>query len=116
MSNPAPKMYGIKHCDKVRVARVYLEEKGVAFDMHDYKKEGVDVDALKAAFAMHGWENVINRKSVTWRKLPEADRAAMDEAGAIKAAQDNASIVKRPILIAGDQIILGFDEEAYGTL
>ena len=35
-------VYGIPNCDTVKKARVWLGTNGIAFDFHDYKKEGAD--------------------------------------------------------------------------
>lgn len=107
------KIYGIKNCDTMKKAITFLDETGVMYDFHDYKKLGIDEDALAEAINAHGWENVINRRSATWRKLPEAVRGAMDAEKAVQIARDNPSVIKRPVLTAGGEILLGFDAEEY---
>lgn len=111
-----PMILGIKNCDAVRKATKWLEAQGIEHHVHDYKKMGVDVAVLEEAFAQHGWDNVINRRSTTWRKLDDSVKEAMDEKSAVAIAQDNPSIVKRPMLKVGANIALGFEEEAYKEL
>jgi Spx/MgsR family transcriptional regulator len=108
-----PKIYGIKNCDTVRKALKWLEANNIAYDFHDYKKLGVDEKAFNKAVKKHGWENVINRRSPSWRKIPKEQQDSMNESNAINSAQENTSLIKRPMLIYGDEIILGFDENAY---
>jgi arsenate reductase (glutaredoxin) len=36
------KLYGIPNCNTVKKARAWLDEHGVAYDFHDYKKQGID--------------------------------------------------------------------------
>ena len=108
------KIYGIKNCDTMKKAMKWLEHAGVIYTFHDYKKLGVDIEVLKRAIAQHGWENVINRRGTTWRKLPDNVKDAMDENRAIKLAEDNPSVVKRPLLdLQQGQIILGFKDALY---
>lgn len=110
---PDIKVYGIKNCDSMKKTFVWLDKNGIAYDFHDYKKSGADEATLKAAIKAHGWENVINRKGTTWRALDEKTRAGMTEKSALAAAMDNPSLVKRPLIAAGKDILLGYDEAVF---
>lgn len=109
----APKIYGIKNCDTMKKAFKWMDANSVAYDFHDYKKEVVDQDILIAAIKMHGWEKVINRRGTTWRKLPDDIKESMDETKAVEHAAANPSMIKRPLLVQEDDILLGFDEKSY---
>lgn len=109
-------IYGIKNCDTMKKAFKFLDERGTEYVFHDYKKAGVDEAVLRSAISAHGWENVINRRGMTWRKLSDDVKGTMDEEGAVGVAQENASIVKRPILVQGDRILLGFNADDYAAL
>ena len=106
-------IYGIKNCDTMKKAFRFLDEAGATYQFHDYKKQGVDEAVLRRTIDQHGWENVINRRGTTWRKLPEEVQNAMDVDLAVKTAMENSSIVKRPLLVSGDDILLGFDTAVY---
>lgn len=110
------KIYGIKNCDTMKKAFKWLDENGADYSFHDYKKDGLDEAAFTAAIKTHGWEKVINTRGTTWRKLPEDMRENMNEADALAAAKDNPSLVKRPLLIANENILLGFKAEDYEAL
>lgn len=110
------KIYGIKNCDTMKKAMIWLNDHGVAYDFIDYKKAGADAEVLRAAIAQHGWDNVINRRGTTWRQLPDAVKAQMDDEAAISAAMENPSLVKRPLLINDAHITLGFKPEIYAAL
>jgi len=43
-----PILYGIKACDTMKKARVWLEAAGVAHEFHDYKVRGIDRARLEA--------------------------------------------------------------------
>ena len=109
-------VYGIKNCDTMKKAFTWLDKHKVEYDFHDYKKSGADEAVLKRAVAEHGWENVINRKGTTWRTLPEKARETMNEKSAIKAALENPSLVKRPLVTHKKGVLLGFDEAAFKVL
>ena len=94
----------------------WLDEQQINFSFHDYKKEGVPIDVLEQAINEHGWENVINRRGTTWRKLSEETKNEMNDKNAIKMACENASTIKRPLTLHQNQIYLGFNAELYQSL
>ena len=108
-----PVLYGIRNCDTVRKARAWLESSAVEYDFHDYKVSGIDRARLAAWTGELGWEKVLNRAGTTFRKLPEADKAGLDEDRAIALMLEQPSMIRRPVLDLGDRRILGFDEKAY---
>lgn len=108
------RIYGIKNCGSMKKAFAWFDENGIEYNFHDYKKQGADIAVLQNAFAVHGWEQVINRKGMSWRKLDEDVRKSMDEDKALKAAQDNPSLIKRPLIVDGEgNILIGFDPALY---
>ena len=52
----------------------------------------------------------------TWRKLPQEKRDSIDEASAIQIMMEIPTIIKRPVLIQGKEVLVGFDEERYLAL
>ena len=108
-------LYGIPNCDTVKKARVWLDQHGVAFAFHDYKKVGIDRPRLESWVAEHGWETVLNRAGTTFRKLPEADRADLDADKAVALMLAQPSMIKRPVLDLGDRTLVGFKPELYAA-
>jgi len=109
-------LFGIKACDTMKKARVFLDERGVPYVFHDYKVEGVTAERLGAWAAMVGWEKLLNRAGTTFRKLPEADRADLDEAKAIALMVAQPSMIKRPVLTRGEEVLVGFRPEEWTRL
>jgi arsenate reductase len=106
-------MYGIKNCDTIKKARTWLEERRLGYDFHDYKASGIDRAKLQGWVDELGWEVLLNRAGTTFRKLPEADRADIDAAKAIALMQAQPSMIKRPVLEADGQLLVGFKPDAY---
>ena len=104
-------LYGIPNCDTVKRARDWLASQGVAYEFHDFKKQGVPAAHLAAWVQAAGWERVLNRKGTTWRKLPEAQQAAVVDAASAQALmREQASVIKRPVVEWDDgRITVGFD-------
>lgn len=113
---PAVTIYGIKNCDTMKKAFRWLEENGVLYDFHDYKKDGADISVLKKAIDAHGWESVINIRGTTWRKLDDTIKEQMDERVALEVAKDNTSIIKRPIIAYGGELMIGYDENTLSKI
>jgi arsenate reductase len=106
-------LYGIRNCDTMKKAWTWLDEHGVAYDFHDYKKSGVDRAKLAAWSREVGWEKLLNRAGTTFKKLPEADKQGIDEAKAIALMQAQPSMIKRPVLEADGRLFVGFKPAEY---
>jgi len=106
-------IYGIKNCDTMKKARIFLEKKGVAYDFHDYKVEGIERARLEGWAGKVGWETLLNRAGTTFRKLPEKDKEGLTEKKAIALMLAQPSMIKRPVLEAGGKILVGFRPEDY---
>ncbi len=108
-------IYGIKNCDTMKKARTWLEAHGVAYDFHDYKAVGIDAATLSGWAKVVGWDKLLNRAGTTFRALPDADKADIDEAKAIRLMVANPSMIKRPVLDADGQLLVGFKPEIYAA-
>jgi arsenate reductase (glutaredoxin) len=108
-------IYGIKNCDTMKKARAWLEAHGVKHAFHDYKADGIAEAVLKAWVHALGWEVLLNRAGLTFRNLPDADKAGLNEAKAIALMLAQPSMIKRPVLVASGQLIVGFKPEVYAA-
>jgi arsenate reductase len=106
-------IYGIKNCETMKKARAWLDTAGIAYDFHDYKSAGIDRDRLVKWSKQVGWERLLNRAGVTFRKLPEADKARLDEKKAISLMLAKPSMIKRPVLDVGGRLLVGFKVDEY---
>jgi arsenate reductase len=106
-------LYGIRNCDTMKKAWTWLDDHGVAYAFHDYKKEGIDRAHLDAWAGKVGWEVLLNRAGTTFKKLPDADKQGIDQAKAIALMQAQPSMIKRPVLEADGQLLVGFKPADY---
>jgi arsenate reductase len=106
-------VYGIKNCDTMKKARTWLDEHGVHYGLHDYKVSGIERDRLEAWCKKVGWEVLLNRAGTTFRKLPDADRANLDERKAVALMIVQPSMIKRPVVERGARLLVGFDPAVY---
>ena len=101
-------IYGIKNCDTMKKARTWLDGRGIGYRFHDYKAEGIDRAHLERWCKEAGWETVLNRAGTTFRKLDEADKQGLDEEKAIALMLAQPSMIKRPVLEADSNLLIGF--------
>lgn len=106
-------IYGIKNCDTMKKARTWLDEHGVQYQFHDYKTSGIDRARLEAWSKKVGWEVLLNRAGTTFRKLPESERADLNERKAIALMLAQPSMIKRPVLEQGARLLVGFKPADY---
>jgi len=108
-------LYGIPNCDTVKKARTWLEARGIAYTFHDYKKAGVDAAKLAQWCAAAGWDKVLNRAGTTFKKLPDADKADLDQAKAVQVMAANPSCIKRPIVEHPGGLLVGFKDAEWAA-
>jgi arsenate reductase len=106
-------IYGIRNCDTMKKAFAWLDEHGVAYDFHDYKREPPSPERLAAWARAVGWEQLANTRGTTWRRIPDAEKQHLDERRALALLAANPSAIRRPLVEAGDELLVGFDPAAF---
>jgi arsenate reductase len=110
-------LYGIPNCDSVKKARVWMQDHQVEHDFHDFKKQGVPEAALDLWLDQAGWETLVNRKGTTWRQLDAATQAAVtDRASARRQLLATPSLIKRPVVTRGQQVVVGVNPQAWASV
>lgn len=107
-------IYGIKSCDTCNKAKKYLRDHNIEFRFHDLRDDGVDIQMLERWSNRIGWQRLLNKQSLTWRKIPEVDRADINQDGALAAMLENPTLIKRPVLETDKFIAVGFSEKRFG--
>ena len=110
-------LYGITNCDTVKKARAWLADHDIAYEFHDFKKQGLSPTQLDRWIAELGWEKLVNRKGTTWRKLDASTQESVkDAASARKLMLDSVSVIKRPVVEWGRKSTVGFDPAEWAAL
>ena len=97
----------------MKKARKWLEKHDIEYQFYDYKKAGIAADTLKNWAKQVGWETLLNKRGTTWRKLPEGTKQGVTQQTAIKLMVESPSLIKRPVIVKGKNILVGFDELSY---
>ena len=109
-------LYGIRNCDTIRKARRWLAEHGIEYRFHDFRADGISEAMLSPWIGELGWEQLLNRRGTTWRRLPETERNSINGDSAMRIMLAQPAIIRRPVLDTGKTRHIGFSDEAYTTL
>ena len=109
-------VYGIGSCDSCRKARKWLDEQGIEHDWVDLRETGVTTADLRRWLKAVGPDVLVNRRSTTWRQLPQHERPAMEPVAVLPALQGHPTLVKRPVFERGGEVRVGFSDEVRNWL
>ncbi|MEO1036364.1 MAG: Spx/MgsR family RNA polymerase-binding regulatory protein [Pseudomonadota bacterium] len=108
-------LFGLATCDSCRKAQRWLKDNQRDFSFHDVRRDGLTIQMLERWADAVGWERLVNRKSLTWRKIPSLDRDNLDRNRALALLLENPTLLKRPVLEIGADVVVGFDAAAYAA-
>ena len=106
-------VYGIRNCDTVKKARRWLESHSTEYQFHDFRQQGLSRTKVQNWLKSTDIEKLINRRSMTWRNLPDRDKQDINKSTMINLMLEHPTLIKRPILEVDDKIIVGFSEAEY---
>ena len=110
-------VYGIPNCGSVTKARMWLAEHGVDYVFHDFKKQGVPPKAVDLWLQHVSWDVLVNRKGTTWRKLDPVLQASVKDSDSARVVMlAHASVIKRPVVVQGQTVIVGVNPEAWARV
>ena len=109
-------LYGISNCDTVRKARRWLEDAGLEYRFHDFRKDGLKAGVVAGWLAQREWDEVVNKRSSSWKALSVEERDSMDAASAASAIGNTPTLVKRPVLEDSALLEFGFSAARYQQL
>ncbi|HBE93670.1 MAG TPA: arsenate reductase [Gammaproteobacteria bacterium] len=107
---------GITTCDTVRKAQRWLEQHGVVYSFLDLRSDAFVRHTLGEWMDKVDWDELLNKRSTTWRNLTDEERDDLDEARAMSLMMKHPTLIKRPILHFGDTLEIGFSAERYRDL
>ena len=108
-------LYGIKNCDTVKKALKWLDQNGIEYLFHDFRVDGLTQAQLIDLTNRIDWSLLLNRSSTSWRQLSAEQQADLSLDKAITLMLSTPTLIKRPVLDTGDQLIIGFKDDHYQT-
>ncbi len=103
------KMYGIKNCDTIKKAQKFLQAQDVQFEFIDFRQNPINEKTLQSFVDVLGWDKLINKRSTTYRNFTDFEKQNITLALTLK----NPTLIKRPVLVTGSNISVGFSEKLY---
>ncbi len=105
---------GIKNCNKIRDTRKWLEERDVDFEFIDVKKNPLSRHELKELEEKVGLNTLVNKRGMKWRNLGLKDKD-LNEEELFEALLEHQVMIKRPVLVDEEAVLVGYDEDSFET-
>lgn len=101
-------VYGIRNCDSCRATLKFLKTRNVPHTFHDFRADGLSAELLAGWLASAHRDQLLNKRSTTWRQLSDADKqSAQTDPMDLLLAQP--TLIKRPVITDGETILdVGF--------
>lgn len=106
-------LFGIKNCDTVKRAKKWLNEHYIDYQFHDFREDGINDTVIRMWLNQLDYDSLLNKKSTTWRQLPESQKTDLCEQTAIQLMVANPTVIKRPVLITDEMIHVGYTADDY---
>jgi arsenate reductase-like glutaredoxin family protein len=109
-------LFGLPTCDRCRRARAVLGDRGVEHRFHDLRALP-DLPARLAAWSRQvDPAALLNRRSRTWRSLPESARDVETPAAVIRLLAKHPALIRRPVVVAGERLEIAPPTDLLGSL
>ena len=107
-------IYVIHNCDIVKKSIDWFKDKKITYQFHNFKTQKLSRAKLSDWIDAAGLDVVVNKRSTTWRNLPEKTKQVMEEKNkAIDVLLVETSIIKRPVIESDKGLVIGFNEQEY---
>ncbi|KAA0971167.1 ArsC family reductase [Aureimonas fodinaquatilis] len=106
-------IYGIKNCDTMKKAMLWLTDYNVTFEFHDYRKQGLEREKLAEWVDRLGWETLLNKQGMTFRKLEPDMQKDLTVEKAMDLMLQQPAMIRRPVLEHEGEITVGFKPGEY---
>ena len=108
------KFFYYNKCGTCRKAKKILDAYKVSYDEIDITETPPPKSVLKKAIKLKVMKKLFNTSGEQYKKLRIKDKIGdMTEVQAIELLSSNGRLVKRPIVVDGNRITVGFDEIEY---
>jgi arsenate reductase len=109
-------LFGIPNCDTVKKARRWLDQQQIAYRFHDFRKDGLKPAQVKNWLSKRDWQELLNKRSTTWRDLSESQKCITSTSQAISLLCKYPTLIKRPVLVWDQHVEIGFNPKNYTNL
>jgi arsenate reductase len=103
------KIFGIKNCDKIKKTILWCTQNQRMCEFHDYRVDGIDNEMLSHFLQHYSLEELVNKRSTTWRQLSEKQKEDLSHEIII----ENPTLLKRPIVDINGSLHIGYFPEKW---
>lgn len=106
------------NCNSTKAALKWLKQNNISYTFHDYKLKGITAVPINKWLDKILLENLLNKKSTTWRGLSSVEKENVTTSkGAMALITQHTSLIKRPLIEwPNNQITAGFDEAIFAGI
>ena len=100
-------------CTTCQKAKAWLEERGISYDLRDIKQNNPTVEELTAWYQKSGLplKKFFNTSGLLYKSMKLRDKLPkMSEAEMLSLLATDGMLVKRPLLVGDDFVLVGFKE------
>ena len=102
-------------CTTCRKARAFLERKGVELHFRNLDKERLSAEELEKLIGSRDHAEFFNTRNDLYREKNMKDDPP-DRSTAISLMAEHPNLIRRPVVLAGGRVVLGFDPDEYNSL
>jgi Spx/MgsR family transcriptional regulator len=102
-------------CTTCKKARKFMEKKGFQLYFRDLKKNRLSSSELEDLIGKRDYTDFLNSRNELYRKK-KMKLKPPSRKEAIKLMSQEPNLIKRPVIVAGGRVVLGFDEEGIARL
>ena len=106
------RLFGLKNCASCRKAQRWFDAGGHPCSFEDIRAADNTHYVVKRIAASDNWLAFVNRRSTTWRALADAQKRDLNRDAALALLRTNPTLIKRPVVVIGDDTLAGFDPDA----
>jgi Spx/MgsR family transcriptional regulator len=96
-------------CATCRKARRFMEKRGYSLNYRDLVKDRLSASELQKLIGKHDHEDFLNPRSELFRKKKMKDNPP-SRREAIGLMARNPDLIRRPVIVAGGRVVIGYDE------
>jgi Spx/MgsR family transcriptional regulator len=102
-------------CTTCRKARKYMERRGFQLYFRDLAKQRLSPAELEKLIGDRDYTEFLNSRNELFRKRKMAEKPPTRKE-AIRLMAQEPNLIRRPVIVAGGRVVVGFDEEGIAKL
>ena len=108
--------YGYQRCSTSRKGEKWLQDRGISYEFKDLSKETPSAEALEKWHKISGKDikKFFNTSGMKYRELDLKNRLTdMSDEEKYRLLASDGMLIKRPMIVDGDEVLIGFAEKEW---